>query len=51
VVPSSDGGRLLGYARVSTDDQDLSLQIDALEKHGVAKMAMCIETRTSFAYL
>ena len=37
MVPSSDGGRLLGYARVSTDDQDLSLQIDALEKHGIPK--------------
>ncbi len=37
MVPFSDGGRLLGYARVSTDDQDLSLQIDALEKHGIAK--------------
>jgi DNA invertase Pin-like site-specific DNA recombinase len=24
-----------GYARVSTDDQDLSLQIDALTKHGI----------------
>jgi DNA invertase Pin-like site-specific DNA recombinase len=37
VVPIPDGGRRLGYARVSTDDQDLSLQIDALEKHGIAK--------------
>lgn len=37
MVPSPDGGRLLGCARVSTDDQDLSLQIDALEKHGLAK--------------
>jgi DNA invertase Pin-like site-specific DNA recombinase len=37
VVPIPDGGRLLGYARVSTDDQDLSLQIDALEKHGIAR--------------
>jgi len=30
-------GDLVGYARVSTDDQDLSLQLDALEKHGIAK--------------
>ena len=37
MVQFPDGGRLLGYARVSTDDQDLSLQIDALEKHGIAK--------------
>src|SRR5690242_4398421 len=37
MVSSPDGGRLLGYARVSTDDQDLSLQIDALEKHGISR--------------
>ena len=29
------GGRLVGYARVSTDDQDLSLQIDALTSLGI----------------
>lgn len=28
-------GRSFGYARVSTDDQDLTLQIDALTKHGI----------------
>ncbi len=37
MISSTEGGRILGYARVSTDDQDLSLQIDALEKHGIAK--------------
>jgi DNA invertase Pin-like site-specific DNA recombinase len=29
--------RLVGYARVSTQDQDLALQLDALRKHGVAR--------------
>jgi DNA invertase Pin-like site-specific DNA recombinase len=37
VISSTEGGRILGYARVSTDDQDLSLQIDALQKHGIPK--------------
>jgi DNA invertase Pin-like site-specific DNA recombinase len=30
-------GRIIGYARVSSDDQDLSLQLDALQQHGVAE--------------
>ena len=34
---NGDSGRMVGYARVSTDDQDLSLQIDALIRHGIAK--------------
>ena len=37
MISSSSVGRLVGYARVSTDDQDLSLQIDALTKHGIPK--------------
>jgi DNA invertase Pin-like site-specific DNA recombinase len=34
VAPVSNG-RLVGYARVSTDDQDLSLQIDSLTSLGI----------------
>jgi serine recombinase len=34
-TPPDDGTRLVGYARVSTDDQDLSAQIDALTRRGV----------------
>jgi hypothetical protein len=37
VNPSSTDARLVGYTRVSTQDQDLALQIDALRKHGIAK--------------
>jgi len=31
-------GRYIGYARVSTEDQNLDLQRDALEKHGVERI-------------
>jgi DNA invertase Pin-like site-specific DNA recombinase len=37
MIAASDGARLVGYARVSTQDQDLALQIGALLKYGVAK--------------
>ena len=37
MITCSDGARLVGYARVSTQDQDLALQIDALLQYGVAK--------------
>ena len=35
--PATSDVRLVGYARVSTGSQDLDLQLDALEKCGVAK--------------
>ena len=35
--------RLVGYARVSTDDQDLSLQIDALMRQGIPKTAVFMD--------
>ena len=37
VIPTATDTRLVGYARVSTQDQDLALQLDALRKHGVAR--------------
>jgi DNA invertase Pin-like site-specific DNA recombinase len=40
---SSPPPRLIGYARVSTDDQDLSLQIDALTKHGIPATAIFMD--------
>lgn len=41
--PSPPTSRLFGYARVSTDDQDLSLQIDALTGQGIPKPAIFMD--------
>ena len=35
MVAPVPNGRFVGYARVSTDDQDLSLQIDSLTGLGI----------------
>jgi predicted site-specific integrase-resolvase len=40
--------RLVGYARVSTDDQDLSLQIDALTQQGIPKTAIYMDKLSGF---
>jgi hypothetical protein len=40
---SSPNPRLIGYARVSTDEQDLSLQIDALTKQGIPATAIFMD--------
>lgn len=41
-----DDRRLIGYARVSTDDQDLSMQIEALTKAGVRETNLYSDKRS-----
>jgi DNA invertase Pin-like site-specific DNA recombinase len=38
---------LIGYARVSTDDQDLSLQLDALERAGVEQRRVYTDKKSA----
>jgi DNA invertase Pin-like site-specific DNA recombinase len=38
--------RLIGYARVSTEDQDLRVQLDQLRKHGVREVNLYSEKRS-----
>lgn len=42
-MDKSKGGRLVGYARVSTKDQNLAMQIEALQKIGVHPDHMHVE--------
>jgi len=40
---------LIGYARVSTDDQDLTLQLDALERAGVERKRIYTDKKSAGA--
>ena len=43
MILTTTESRLVGYARVSTQEQDPALQIDALRKYGVAKELIFID--------
>lgn len=41
---TGDTPRLVGYARVSTDEQDVALQLEALQQHGCAREWIFVDT-------
>ena len=45
-VPPADGTRLIGYARVSTEDQNLDMQLDALRNAGVLDDNLYFEAKS-----
>lgn len=47
--PISDDARLVGYARVSTTEQNLDMQIEALVKYGVPRDDIWSEKRSAAA--
>ena len=44
--PPADGTRLIGYARVSTEDQNLDMQLDALRNAGVLDDNLYFEAKS-----
>jgi DNA invertase Pin-like site-specific DNA recombinase len=48
MTETSNQGRNIGYARVSKEEQHLSLQLDALKKYGVIRTFTDKQTGTRF---